>query len=62
MTKQQKQDLRLWQGFAFMVVLILPFIEWHEVRPAALASVMMLVGAFFGLLFGLICWGAYGDQ
>lgn len=62
MTKQQKQDLRFWQFFACAIVLILPFIEWHEIRPAALASVAMMVGGYFGLLLGVVLWGAYGDQ
>ena len=49
MSTQQTTDLRVVMAGCFGIALILPFVEWHEVRPAALASVAMMVGAWFGL-------------
>ena len=59
MTEQQMTDARLWKMFALMVIVILPFIEWHEVRPAAIASIMVMVGLFLGF-FAAVAWSDRG--
>ena len=61
MTKQQKTDLRVCMAGVVGILGILPFIEWDTVRPAAIASVMMMVGIFVGLVVAVVLWGANND-
>ena len=61
MTKQQKTDLRVCMAGVVGILGILPFIEWDTIRPAAIASVMMMVGIFVGLVVAVVLWGANND-
>ena len=61
MTKQQKTDLRVCMAGVVGILGILPFIEWDTVRPAAIASVMMMVGIFVGVVIAVVLWGANND-
>lgn len=61
MTRQQKTDLRVCMAGVVGILGILPFIEWDTVRPAAIASVMMMVGIFVGLVVAVVLWGANND-
>lgn len=57
MTTQQKTDLRVFIVGSIAVLMILPWIEWHEVRPSAIASIMMLVGLVLGLWSAMVLGG-----
>ena len=61
MTKQQKTDLRVCMAGVVGILGILPFIQWETIRPAAIASVMMMVGIFVGLVVAVVLWGANND-
>jgi len=43
------------------ILAILPFIQWDTIRPAAIASVMMMVGIFVGVIIAVVLWGANND-
>lgn len=61
MTKQQKTDLRVCMAGVVSIFAILPFIQWETIRPAAIASVMMMVGIFIGVVVAVVLWGANND-
>lgn len=61
MTKQQKTDLRVMVCGTVGIVLILPWVEWHEVRPSALASVAIMVGCWCGVAIAAAVW-SHDDQ
>ena len=61
MTRQQKTDLRVCMAGVVGILGILPFIQWETIRPAAIASVMMMVGIFVGLVVAVALWGANND-
>ncbi len=61
MTRQQKTDLRVCMAGVVGILGILPFIQWETIRPAAIASVMMMVGIFVGLVVAVVLWGANND-
>ena len=54
MTEQQKTDARVWVAGVVGIVASLPWIEWDQIRPAALASVMIMVGCFLGFFLAVV--------
>ncbi len=61
MTNQQKTDLRVCMAGVVGILAILPFIQWETIRPAAIASIMMMGGIFVGVIIAVVLWGANND-
>lgn len=54
MTKEQRADLRVFICGCAAIIMILPWIEWHNVRPAALMCAGLAAGAFVGFALAAV--------